>query len=206
MIRLPQHGSDVLITLNSPIYISEHSAAAEHAGGRHRRNVTCFAICIQGPPGIESSIGFQVVRRNLVPYFTNAALCPRYPPLQLQGRASRGRTSQPRPSSAPSSLPLQSTTGHCSAAAAAAGRHRSCSSWAATATGRSHGALGYVCAYMHACKQRCCKRWLRHGQAGLVSMLVASMGGLKCRSLRSMHIRAAQRVPEMQRAQQREAQ
>ena len=32
-IRLPQHGSDVLITLNSPIYISEHSAAAEHAGG-----------------------------------------------------------------------------------------------------------------------------------------------------------------------------
>lgn len=32
VIRLPQHGSDVLITLNSPIYISEHSAAAEHAG------------------------------------------------------------------------------------------------------------------------------------------------------------------------------
>ncbi|KAL4457492.1 hypothetical protein ABPG75_012357 [Micractinium tetrahymenae] len=31
-IRLPQHGSDVLVTLNSPIYISEKSAAAEHAG------------------------------------------------------------------------------------------------------------------------------------------------------------------------------
>ncbi|KAL4440723.1 hypothetical protein ABPG77_000432 [Micractinium sp. CCAP 211/92] len=31
-IRLPQHGSDLLITLNSPIYISDKSAAAEHAG------------------------------------------------------------------------------------------------------------------------------------------------------------------------------
>ncbi|KAL4857856.1 Ran guanine nucleotide release factor [Chlorella vulgaris] len=31
-IRLPQHGSDLLLTLNSPIYISEKSAAAEHAG------------------------------------------------------------------------------------------------------------------------------------------------------------------------------
>lgn len=31
-IRLPRHGSDVLITLNSPIYISDKSAAAEHAG------------------------------------------------------------------------------------------------------------------------------------------------------------------------------
>lgn len=36
MVRLPQHGSDVLITLNSPIFISEHSAAAEHAGGYRR--------------------------------------------------------------------------------------------------------------------------------------------------------------------------
>jgi hypothetical protein len=32
VVRLPQHGSDVLLTLNSPIFISEHSAAAEHAG------------------------------------------------------------------------------------------------------------------------------------------------------------------------------
>ncbi|KAI3436509.1 hypothetical protein D9Q98_005926 [Chlorella vulgaris] len=31
-IRLPQHGSDLLLTLNSPIFISEKSAAAEHAG------------------------------------------------------------------------------------------------------------------------------------------------------------------------------
>lgn len=32
VVRLPQHGSDVLLTLNTPIYISEKSAAAEHAG------------------------------------------------------------------------------------------------------------------------------------------------------------------------------
>ena len=32
VVRLPQHGSDVLLTLNTPIYISERSAAAEHAG------------------------------------------------------------------------------------------------------------------------------------------------------------------------------
>ncbi|EFN58622.1 hypothetical protein CHLNCDRAFT_140842 [Chlorella variabilis] len=31
-VRLPQHGSDLLITLNSPIFISEKSAAAQHAG------------------------------------------------------------------------------------------------------------------------------------------------------------------------------
>ena len=33
-VRLPHVGSDVLITLNSPIFISERSAAAEHAGAR----------------------------------------------------------------------------------------------------------------------------------------------------------------------------
>ena len=33
VVRLPQHGSDVLLTFNSPIFISERSAAAEHAGG-----------------------------------------------------------------------------------------------------------------------------------------------------------------------------
>lgn len=33
-IRLPQHGSDLLVTLNSPVFISDKSAAAEHAGKR----------------------------------------------------------------------------------------------------------------------------------------------------------------------------
>lgn len=32
VVRLPQHGSDILLTCNSPIFISEHSAAVEHAG------------------------------------------------------------------------------------------------------------------------------------------------------------------------------
>lgn len=45
-IRLPRHGSDVLITLNSPIYISDKSAAAEHAGagfkGAHLTAPTLF--------------------------------------------------------------------------------------------------------------------------------------------------------------------
>lgn len=31
-VRLPQHGSDLLITLNSAAEISSSSAAAEHAG------------------------------------------------------------------------------------------------------------------------------------------------------------------------------
>lgn len=35
MVRLPQHGSDVLLTLNTPIFISASSAAAEHAGAQH---------------------------------------------------------------------------------------------------------------------------------------------------------------------------
>lgn len=33
-LRLPDHGSDLLLTLNMPIFISEHSAAAATAGGR----------------------------------------------------------------------------------------------------------------------------------------------------------------------------
>jgi len=32
VVRLPQHGSDLLITLNTPTFISGISAAAEHAG------------------------------------------------------------------------------------------------------------------------------------------------------------------------------
>ena len=32
VVRLPQHGSDLLITLNTPTFISGVSAAAEHAG------------------------------------------------------------------------------------------------------------------------------------------------------------------------------
>lgn len=32
VVRLPQQVTDLLITLNTPIFISEHSAAAEHAG------------------------------------------------------------------------------------------------------------------------------------------------------------------------------
>ncbi|PSC69030.1 putative ran guanine nucleotide release factor [Micractinium conductrix] len=35
-VRLPHVGSDVLITLNSPIFISERSAAAEHAGAGYK--------------------------------------------------------------------------------------------------------------------------------------------------------------------------
>ncbi|GAB4820979.1 hypothetical protein N2152v2_008025 [Parachlorella kessleri] len=35
-IRIPQYRSDLLITLNTPIYISEHSAAAEHAGAGYK--------------------------------------------------------------------------------------------------------------------------------------------------------------------------
>lgn len=31
-VRLPQYGSDLVITFNTPVFISEHSAAAEHAG------------------------------------------------------------------------------------------------------------------------------------------------------------------------------
>ncbi len=34
VVRLPQHGSDLLITLNTPTFISGISAAAEHAGDR----------------------------------------------------------------------------------------------------------------------------------------------------------------------------
>jgi hypothetical protein len=33
VVRLPSHGSDILVTLNSPIFISEHSASAQVAGG-----------------------------------------------------------------------------------------------------------------------------------------------------------------------------
>lgn len=36
VIRLPAHGTDVLVTLNTPIYISEHSAAANHAGAGYK--------------------------------------------------------------------------------------------------------------------------------------------------------------------------
>ena len=32
VVRLPQHDSDLLITLNTPTFISGISAAAEHAG------------------------------------------------------------------------------------------------------------------------------------------------------------------------------
>lgn len=32
IVRLPAQGSDVLLTLNTPIFISEHSAAAQNAG------------------------------------------------------------------------------------------------------------------------------------------------------------------------------
>lgn len=32
VIRLPQHGSDLVISLNTPGFISAASAAAEHAG------------------------------------------------------------------------------------------------------------------------------------------------------------------------------
>lgn len=32
VIRLPQHSSDLVISLNTPVFISQHSAAAEHAG------------------------------------------------------------------------------------------------------------------------------------------------------------------------------
>ena len=31
-MRLPEHGSDLLIVLNSPVFISVDSAAAQHAG------------------------------------------------------------------------------------------------------------------------------------------------------------------------------
>lgn len=34
-IRLPQHESDIVLSLNTPSYISEQSAAAEHAGSGH---------------------------------------------------------------------------------------------------------------------------------------------------------------------------
>lgn len=35
-VRLPQYASDVLLTLNTPIFISEGSAAAEHAGAGYK--------------------------------------------------------------------------------------------------------------------------------------------------------------------------
>lgn len=55
IIRFPDHGSDVMITLNTPMYISPASAAAEHAGtgskGAHllapdlfKRIISSFAI------------------------------------------------------------------------------------------------------------------------------------------------------------------
>lgn len=36
VVRLPQHDTDMLITLNTPIFISEHSAAANEAGAGYK--------------------------------------------------------------------------------------------------------------------------------------------------------------------------
>ena len=38
VVRLPQHGTDMLITLNTPIYISEQSAAAKEAGAGYKEH------------------------------------------------------------------------------------------------------------------------------------------------------------------------
>lgn len=90
VVRLPRHGSDVLLTLNSPIYISERSAAAEHAGGSWRegmRGARAPALAQQPVPGHPARVALM-------------ALPPPspFPPLPLQARASRARTS-PRPPS-----------------------------------------------------------------------------------------------------------
>jgi hypothetical protein len=36
IVRIPEHKTDMLVTLNSPIYISEHSAAAKEAGAGYK--------------------------------------------------------------------------------------------------------------------------------------------------------------------------
>ncbi len=36
-MRLPQHGTDLVLSLNTPLYISERSAAAEHAGAGRKQ-------------------------------------------------------------------------------------------------------------------------------------------------------------------------
>jgi hypothetical protein len=36
VVRIPRHGTDLLLTLNTPVEISERSAAAEHAGAGGR--------------------------------------------------------------------------------------------------------------------------------------------------------------------------
>lgn len=37
VVRLPLHKTDMLVTLNTPVFISEHSAAAEHAGSGYKQ-------------------------------------------------------------------------------------------------------------------------------------------------------------------------
>ena len=45
-MRLPQHGSDLLIMLNTPTFISGISAAAEHAGDKRCAVLMAFAAIV----------------------------------------------------------------------------------------------------------------------------------------------------------------
>lgn len=95
-VRLPQHGSDLLITLNSPIFISEKSAAAQHAG------MWTPLVQMPCPPAHCTRPSAEL-------------------PCVMQVRASRARTSWRRCSSSRSSPRFESTTGGC----LAADQHRS---------------------------------------------------------------------------------
>lgn len=37
VVRLPEHGTDMLVTLNTPIFISPHSGAAQQAGAGYKQ-------------------------------------------------------------------------------------------------------------------------------------------------------------------------
>jgi hypothetical protein len=53
VVRLPQHGSDLLITLNTPIFISGISAAAEHAGADERISAAVERLLIAALRGLK---------------------------------------------------------------------------------------------------------------------------------------------------------
>lgn len=105
VLRLPQHGSDVLITLNSPIFISEHSAAAEHAGAC---GVKQPAWATMAGALLEASV---------------ASLTNPLSPFLPQAPASKARTSRRQRCSGRCCPASRSMTGPCLAAAAM--RHRS---------------------------------------------------------------------------------